>query len=151
MKLRLIFLASIALSACAQESQDQVPAGNVAAAEAGGSGSWTAQQTQEILARTETIRLAPDISHLRPGERAAVAKLIEVGQIFQDVYEMQRHPQALAARAKLAKDSDEATLYRLFQGPIATTLDNQRVPFLAGRRGATGQKRLSARPHHRGI
>ncbi|MFN3389861.1 MAG: hypothetical protein ACK40O_13140, partial [Allosphingosinicella sp.] len=74
---------------------------------------------------------APDVSHLGPGERAAVAKLIEVGRIFQDVYEAQRHHQALAARARLVPGSGEATLYRLFQGPIATTLDNRRVPFLA--------------------
>ena len=127
MTLRLTMLAGIALAACSQQPQEKVPAGNVAAAEAGG---WTTRQTQEILAKTETIRLAPDVRHLRPGERAAVAKLIEVGRIFQDVYEMQRHPQALAARAKLAEGSDEATLYRLFQGPIATTLDNERVPFL---------------------
>src|SRR5205085_7217489 len=80
--------------------------------------------------KTETIKLAPDLSQLGPGERAAVAKLIEVGQIFQDLYEEQRHSQALAVRAKLAKGSDEATLYRLFQGPIATTLDNKRVPFV---------------------
>ena len=91
---------------------------------------WTAQQTREILDKTETIRLAPDISHLGPGEKAAVAKLIEVGHIFQDLYEAQRHHQALAARSRLQEGSGEATLYRLFQGPIATTLDNRRVPFL---------------------
>ena len=128
MKLRFLLLALALLPACERQPAKQATAGPEAA-EAQPQG-WTAQQTREILAKTETIRLAPDISHLRPGERAAVAKLIEVGQIFQDVYEAQRHHQALAARARLAKDSDEATLYRLFQGPIATTLDNKRAPFL---------------------
>jgi hypothetical protein len=92
--------------------------------------AWTPAQTQEILARTQTIRLAPNISHLSAGERVAVQKLIEVGRIFQDVYEDQRHPQALTAEARLRAGSPEATLYRLFQGPVATTLDNRRVPFL---------------------
>ena len=92
---------------------------------------WTPAQTQEILSRTQTIRLAPDVSHLSAGERTAVVKLIEVGRIFQRIYEDQRHHQALAAKARLRQGSPEATLYRLFQGPVATTLDNRRVPFLA--------------------
>lgn len=92
---------------------------------------WSPAQTQEILERTQTIRLEPDVSHLREGERIAVAKLIEVGRIFQDIYEDQRHRAALSVRGDLAPGSGEAILYRLFQGPIATTLDNRRVPFLA--------------------
>ena len=103
----------------------------VAAAQAPPPAAWSHQQMAEILERTETIRLAPDLSHLSAGERQAVAKLIEVGRIFQDVYELQRHRSALQARAGLAPGSSEATLYRLFQGPIATTLDNRREPFLA--------------------
>ncbi|MDQ3246124.1 MAG: NUDIX hydrolase [Pseudomonadota bacterium] len=88
-------------------------------------------QKREILDRTQSIRLAPEISHLSAGERTAVARLIEVGRIFQDIYEDQRHRAALAARVRLAQGSPDATLYRLFQGPIATTLDNKRVPFVA--------------------
>ena len=91
---------------------------------------WSPAQTREILDKTQTIRLAPDLSHLTPGERAAVAKLLEVGQIFQGVYEHQKHAQALETKAKLRAGSPEATLYRLSQGPIVTTLDNQLVPFL---------------------
>ncbi|MFN3724876.1 MAG: hypothetical protein ACK4SZ_01090 [Allosphingosinicella sp.] len=122
-------LLLLPLTACAAATaQPQAAAPVPAQARAPG---WTEQQTREILERTETIRLAPDLSHLGPGERAAVAKLIEVGRIFQEVYEAQRHHQALAARARLVPGSGEATLYRLFQGPIATTLDNRRVPFLA--------------------
>jgi hypothetical protein len=97
---------------------------------------WTPAQAQEILAKTQTTRLAPSLTHLSPGEQAAVAKLIEVGRIFQDLYEQQRHAGALAARAALARRADAhgrslQSLYRLFQGPVATTLDNRRVPFLA--------------------
>ena len=93
--------------------------------------SWGAAQSKAILDKTQRIRLAPDVSHLTPGERTAVAKLLEVGRIFQDIYEDQRHHQALAVKARLRAGSEEATLYRLFQGPIATTLDNQLLPFVA--------------------
>ena len=98
--------------------------------------AWTPAQVREILDKTQTTRLAPDLSHLTAGERTAVAKLIEVGRIFQDLYEEQRHAQAARVRAALAAaDTEEerglATLYRLFQGPVATTLDNRREPFVA--------------------
>jgi len=97
---------------------------------------WTAAQAQEILDKTQTIRLAPSLAHLSPGERVAVVRLIEVGRIFQDIYEAQRHRGALAARAALARRTDAQgrrlqTLYRLNQGPVATTLANKREPFLA--------------------
>jgi len=97
--------------------------------------AWTPAQVREILDRTETTRLAPDLAHLSAGERTAVAKLVEVGRIFQRVYEMQRHRDAVSIAATLAEADDPrarelATLYRLFQGPIATTLDNRRVPFV---------------------
>ena len=126
---RSLFLLAFAAAACSQQQQQATPDNSTTAA-AEAPAKWTAAQSKEILAKTETIRLEPDISHLGAGERAAVAKLIEVGQIFQDLYETQRHAQALAARAKLAKGSDEEKLYRLFQGPIATTLDNKRLPFV---------------------
>jgi hypothetical protein len=97
---------------------------------------WTEAQAQEVLNSTQTIRLAPDLAALSPGERVAVARLLEVGRIFQDVYEGQRHRDALTARAALARRTDPAgrrlfTLYRLYQGPIAVTLDNRREPFVA--------------------
>jgi hypothetical protein len=97
---------------------------------------WTAAQAREILDKTQTIRLAPALAELTPGERIAAGKLIEVGRIFQDVYELQRHRSALDARAALARRTDPHgrdlfTLYRLNQGPVATTLDNKRVPFVA--------------------
>jgi hypothetical protein len=97
---------------------------------------WSPAQAKAILDKTQTIRLAPSLAHLSPGERIAVTKLLEVGRIFQDVYEAQRHRSALTARAALSRRTDAQgrslyTLYRLNQGPIATTLDNKREPFVA--------------------
>src|SRR5215208_870261 len=62
---------------------------------------WPAAKVQAILERTGRTRLAPDLSHLTAGERIAVAKLLQVGQMFQDIYELQRHSSALIARAGL--------------------------------------------------
>jgi hypothetical protein len=107
-----------------------------AAAQSPAPREWAPDQVQAILDKTQTIRLAPSLAHLTPGERIAVTKLIEVGRIFQDVYEQQRHRNALAVRAALSRRTDSQgraldTLYRLNQGPIATTLENKREPALA--------------------
>ena len=103
-------------------------------------GYWPLEKSQPLIDKTQTITLSGDLSKLTDGERKAVAKLIQVGQIFQKLYEQQRHPQALASyRALVELDKRTGsqpatqnllTLYRLFQGPIATTLDNKREPFL---------------------
>ena len=98
--------------------------------------TWTEQNTRELLAKTLTVRLEPDLSSLTPGERTALARLLEVGKLFQDLYEDSRHPQALKLRKQLDAQKSPAAdpqrmIYRLFQGPIANTLDNQRLPFLA--------------------
>lgn len=103
-------------------------------------GYWPVEQSRPIIERTGTIRLAPDLSDLSAGEKAAVAKLLEAGEIFQSLFEEQLHPQAAAAYAALqALDrrlgSPEATrnlltLYRINLGPIAATLDNKRERFL---------------------
>ena len=103
-------------------------------------GYWPVEKSQPIVEKTQTIRLAPDTSTLSEGERKAVAKMIEVGQIFQKLYELQRHPEALSAYRALEQLNKQnggtpatqnlVTLYRLFQGPIATTLENKREPFL---------------------
>jgi hypothetical protein len=107
-----------------------------AAAQSPAPREWAPAQVQAILDKTQTIRLAPGLSHLTPGERIAVGKLLQVGRIFQDVYEQQRHRNALTVRAALSRRTDPQgralyTLYRLNQGPIATTLDNRREPALA--------------------
>lgn len=100
-------------------------------------GYWQLEKSQPVIDKTQPIRLAPDLSHLSEGERTAMTKLLEVGRIFQGVFEKQRHPQALSSYRDLVKlDQQTAaiqnllTLYRLNQGPIATTLENKREPFL---------------------
>lgn len=103
-------------------------------------GYWPHEKSQPIIEKTQTIRLAPDLSHLSAGEKLAVRKLLTVGDIFQKLYEDQRHAQALSAYEKLfqlhmrvgnpAPTENLLTLYRLAQGPIATTLENKREPFL---------------------
>jgi len=103
-------------------------------------GYWPLEKSQPLIDKTQTIRLTSDLSKLSEGERKAVAKLIEAGQIFQKLYEEQRHPQALSSYRELVQldkrtgstpsTQNLLTIYRLFQGPIATTLDNKREPFL---------------------
>lgn len=105
-----------------------------------GTAYWPVEKSQLIIDKTQTIRLSPDLSKLSEGEKKAVAKLLEVGQIFQQLYEEQRHAEALSSYQTLLgldkrtgstpRTKNLITLYRLFQGPIATTLDNQREPFL---------------------
>jgi hypothetical protein len=103
-------------------------------------GYWSLEQSRALVEKTQTVRLSPDLSHLTEGERRAVAKLLEVGRIFQGLYEDQQHPEAETAERRLRRlnelrgdptpTQNLLTLYRLFQGPIATTLDNRREPFL---------------------
>lgn len=103
-------------------------------------GYWPLEKSKPLIDKTQTIRLAPDLSKLSDGERKAVAKLTEAGQIFQKLYEEQRHPEALSSYRALEQldkrtgstpaTQNLLTLYRLFQGPIATTLENKREPFL---------------------
>ena len=103
-------------------------------------GYWPEEKVAEILATTQEVLLAPDLSRLTADEQAAVKDLLEVGHIFQALYETSRHHQALAAHAKLQaldkklgspkRTQDLLTLYRLYQGPIASTLTNAREPFL---------------------
>ena len=104
------------------------------------SGYWPLEKSQPIIDKTQTIHLNPDLTRLSTGERKAVEKLLAVGQIFQQLYEDQRHLEALSSYQALeqldkrtgsrAETRNLLTLYRLFQGPIATTLDNKREAFL---------------------
>lgn len=103
-------------------------------------GYWPETKSKEILDKTITIRLAPDLSRLSDNEKAALKPLLEAGRVMQRLYEDARHHQALtsfdnlrALDARLgspARTKNLRTLYRLFQGPIATTLDNKREAFL---------------------
>jgi hypothetical protein len=103
-------------------------------------GNWPLAKSQPIVDKTETIRLAPDLSRLSAGEQQAVSHLLDAGRLMQELYEIQLHHQASKAGRELAQLSKEAgtastknleLLYRLFHGPVATTLENKREPFLA--------------------
>jgi hypothetical protein len=103
-------------------------------------GYWPLAKSETILAKTETIRLGPDLSSLTPAEQSALKDLLEVGSIFQKLYEEQRHHQALYALDRLRVldiqlgqpkiTQNLLQLYRLNQGPIVTTLTNEREAFL---------------------
>src|ERR1044072_4726412 len=103
-------------------------------------GYWPLEKSQPIIDKTQTIRLSGDLSKLSEGERKAVAKLIEARQMLQKLLVEQRHPEALASYRALEQldkrtgstpaTQNLLTIYRLNQGPIATTLENKREAFL---------------------
>lgn len=136
MKSLLSFALILAVSLCA--TAQRAPRKSF-----GGSlpkGYWPQEKSRALIDKTQTARLSPSLSHLSAGERSAVTLLLEVGKIFQSLYEQQRHAHALPSQnglQQLDKRLGSApatqhllTLYRLFQGPIATTLENKREPFL---------------------
>lgn len=87
-----------------------------------------------ILQRTQRLHLSPDLSALTPGERVAVNELLQAGDRLHRLYIAQRHPQGLAAAAYIAAHPEftrENDLFRMNSGPITTTLDNTREPFLS--------------------
>jgi len=100
-------------------------------------GYWSLEQAAEVLDKTRVVELAPDLSALSEAERRAAARLIEAGEILNALYEDSKHPQSLEALQNLLeleaeRDYSQALLdlYYLFEGPIASTPDNERVPFL---------------------
>ena len=100
-------------------------------------GYWNLEQATAILERTRSVYLDPDLAGLSAGETAAVTKLLLAGRLLNAVYEDSLHDEALDSQEELEllDDGGERTralrsLYYLFRGPIATTLDNQRVAFL---------------------
>lgn len=102
-------------------------------------GYWSLDQSQPLIDKTGTIELTPKLSHLSAAEMAAVDRLLAAGRLLHDLYEAQKHPQAasslVALQALHARENSPATanlvtLFRLFKGPIATTLENERTPFL---------------------
>src|SRR5690606_31601154 len=94
---------------------------------------WTASDTRRIVDNVSELRLDPDLSQLSPAERTVLANLLEAGNIVQELHEDQTHPDAIWARAAVRPGTDEAILYRLYQGPIGTNGSNHRVPFLSVR------------------
>lgn len=103
-------------------------------------GYWGPDRVRAILDQTVTTRLEPDLGALAPGERAALTELVDAGVALRDVAEDQEHHQALRARSRLRslheqlggppETADLLRLYDFSQGPIATSLDNERLPFL---------------------
>ncbi|HZH34009.1 MAG TPA: hypothetical protein VEX64_04160, partial [Pyrinomonadaceae bacterium] len=103
-------------------------------------GYWSLDKTQPLLEKVQTIRLAPNLTNLSADERSAITKLNEVGRIFQDLYELQRHPQSVSARKALEQldrrtgsttaTQNLLTLYRLNSGPVGSTLEGKREPFV---------------------
>ena len=127
--LAAFFVAAAAFPAFAQSPAPTLPPGYM-----------PVEKSRPLVERAGPLRITTDITDLSAGERAAVAKLLEAGAIFQTLFERQLHPQAAAAFADLkALDarlgSPEATrnlisLYRRAQGPIISTPDGERVAFL---------------------
>ncbi len=94
---------------------------------------WSDAQIDAVLLRTQRLRLAPDLSALTPGEHEAVRELLAAGERLNRIYMQQRHPQAASAAAYLAHHAElsrQRDLFWMNIGPIATTLDNTREPFL---------------------
>jgi hypothetical protein len=131
MRTLLAFTLALTMTASVTASAQQQPLPD---------GYWSEAQSNAILEKTETIRLAPDLSTLSAAEQAALKNLLAVGAIMQKLYDISRHPEAVSAMDRLrvldvSLGQPKATqnllqLYRLFQGPIATTLDNQREAFV---------------------
>jgi len=100
-------------------------------------GYWSLDQANEILNKTRVVVLDPNLSSLTVAEKAATDKLIKAGIILNRIYQDSLHAQALESLRDLRHlQTDEAhrsALLDIFYrsgGPITTTLDNKRVPFL---------------------
>jgi len=100
-------------------------------------GYWSLEQVTEVQNKTRTVALDPDLSSLSDAEKAVTTKLILVGHIFNRIYENSLHPKALESLRNLRSldNGGEHTtalldIYYRSGGPITTTLDNKRVPFL---------------------
>lgn len=102
-------------------------------------GYLSEKESSRILDKTIEVRLAPDLSALNDAERETVSILIEIGGIFQRVYETSRHYQSQEAyQALLSLDAErhsKATrnlidIYRIFKGPIGRNLDARLIAIL---------------------
>ncbi len=124
------FALALGLAACATAPSSEH---HGAVSTAGIAPAWDAARIDPILQRTQRLHLAPDLSALSAGERVAVGELLRAGERMHQLYLAQRHPQARAAEAYLAAHpelTNERDLFRVNSGPIASTLDNTREPFL---------------------
>ncbi len=97
-------------------------------------GYWSLEQATEVMKKTRTITLDPDLSSLTDAEKAATEKLIQVGAIFNRLYEDSLHAQALSSLntlKSLHKGGEHSAalldIYYRSKGPVTTNLKNERV------------------------
>jgi hypothetical protein len=100
----------------------------------------TEAQARDILARTTEVRLSPELSGLSAAERDALDLLLRAGRVLHGLYELSNHrdagrmrqliPDTTRGPGRGRQHRDRALLYRLFRGPIATTLENRRLPIV---------------------
>jgi hypothetical protein len=112
-------------------------------------GYWSVEQSQPILDTTLRVSLDVDLSHLSDAETRAVSELLQAGEVMHTLYERQLHAGASDAKQALdalhasgASPGDTGNLLELFylsKGPVATTLDNERLPFLPVEAAAPGK------------
>ena len=103
-------------------------------------GYWGPNRARPILDKTLVMQFEVDLDTLATGERRAVDELLDAGRLIADLNEETEHHQALRARGRLlalherlgrpTQTADLLELYEVFRGPIATTLENERLPFL---------------------
>jgi hypothetical protein len=127
--MKTLLALTLAVSFTASAQQEPLP-----------EGYWPEAKSNAILEKSEIIRLDPDLSALTPAEQTALRDLLGVGALMQKLYENSRHHEATSALDQLRvldvrlgqpkETQNLLQLYRLFQGPIASTLDNKREAFL---------------------
>jgi hypothetical protein len=125
----LAWLPALTALAAGQGTVAQSPASDDAIL----AGAWSSAQVQAIAAKTLQLHLPLAPGALTEAEQAAAAELIAAGRRLHDLYLLQRHHQALLAREVLERRPEHkglAAMFRLMNGPIATTLTNERAPFL---------------------
>jgi hypothetical protein len=103
-------------------------------------GYWPTELSQPILDATLRVTLDTDLSHLSDAETRAVEELIRAGSVMHELYERQLHAASIEAKAALqdlhesgvspTDTSNLLDLYYLSKGPVTTTLENERLPFL---------------------
>ena len=103
-------------------------------------GYWSVEMSQPILDATLRVTLEPDLAHLSIAESKALKSLLAAGEIMHELYVQQLHVEAQKAKFGLDElhaagrfRNDTSNLLELFylsKGPVATTLDNERLPFL---------------------
>jgi hypothetical protein len=112
-------------------------------------GYWPAELSQPILDASLRVTLDVDLSHLTDRETRAVAELLQAGHVMHELYERQLHTESTDAKAALrelhesgASPADTGNLlelYYLSKGPVTTTLENERLPFLPVDAAAPGK------------